>query len=226
MGGEWTIEDDTIRHRNIGIMVLTEPSEPSDTTVHAHIGFHLTRSKTLWDCSVNMGPTREAGFRNLVDAWMRTTGSTIIELIMQDGRRATRFRPNDEGGFPDWHGIRSDCIVLSFQEEDLRANYERAVHWYNTVNPLPAVCEAVAPYLDKGPHGLKFFVVGNNDMAAHGDQAASVELDGEECDAAAELLHRLPSLELSGVAWVRFYCLLLFPTARTKLADDPVLGGR
>jgi hypothetical protein len=215
-GGEWTVEDDTIRHRNIGIAVLSEYSGPLDRTLHAHIGFHLTRSKILWDCSVTVGVSKEAAFRSLVDAWTRTTGSTIIELITQDGQRATRFRPNDSGGFPGWHSILSDCIVLGFQEEDMRPNFERAVHWRDTVNPLRAVREAVIPYLDKGPHGLKFFVAGNNDMIANGTTKASVELDGEECEAAADVLRQLPSPGLSGATWLRFYCLLLFPTARTS----------
>jgi hypothetical protein len=215
--GEWIVDGDTIRHHDITITALSEYSSAQfHDTVHAHIGFYLTRSKILWDCSVSIGSERNAALQNLVDGWMKTTGSTIIELITQNGRLATRFRPNDEGGFPGWHSIRSDPIVMSLQAEDLRPNVERAVRWCNTVNPLRAVREAVTPYLDTGPHGLKFFMAGNSEVAAGSGRDASVELDGDECEAAAHVLRQLPVPGLSGMTWLRFYCLLLFPAARTS----------
>jgi Family of unknown function (DUF6348) len=204
LGGTWLVDGQLVRHRDMVVGVRIDDDEDPDE-VHVHFGFELSHDwGPVWDCAIGIGRNRHEALSNVVDLWVGTTGTALVELLTQDGRLAQRRWPDDPLGFPGWHVV---TCPPGIRGPGHRRDIESLLAWFAQHRPLAFVSDGVKPNLHKRTQGLKFTL-----HNIGGESGATVELDGHRpCDEASRSLSELPPLPLEFPHIVRIFTLLLFP---------------
>lgn len=205
-GGDWIPEDGVIRHQSMTISPLVVEKEVvagEHVQVHVHFGFQLVaHADPVWDCAVGIGATEALATENLARSWALSTGAGLVELLRQDGVKATRLRPDDPLGFPGWHIICCPIVVLGVT--DVR---KQITEWIAEHAPLTHISATLKSKLTSGAHGLKII------LSDFGEYFVAMELDGDPdgCQEAEDKLRDLKPPALTSEYMCRIYYILLFP---------------
>ncbi|MEV0385359.1 DUF6348 family protein [Nonomuraea sp. NPDC050643] len=169
-----------------GTLAVRLGDDHTGDPAHLDLDFLLNEDTTISDCVAGYGRTTEEAVDRAVQVWLGTTGSALLELLVQDGTHAGHFAPDDPDGFPGWHAVHGGITGWGTGDD-----HDAVQRW--------AVQHALLPHLApvlKGAFerdhlvGVKAFFGGGG-----GTEAAEIRVDGA--------YHEAGSRALAGLDWPR-----------------------
>ncbi|WP_449064372.1 DUF6348 family protein [Planomonospora algeriensis] len=187
-GRSWRVTDDMVRGPGSAAVVLGE--DHTGNPGHLDLDFVLNVDRPedtmISDCVAGYGATPEEAVDRAIRFWLGTTGSALLELLIQDGSFACHFAPDAPDGFPGWHAIHGGVTGWGTGDDSL------AVQDWAVDNPLLSHLAPVLGDTFDRDHliGVKAFFGGGEDT-----EAAEIRVDGVRHEAASEVL--------AGLDWPR-----------------------
>ena len=199
-GSPWTLDGLTVRGNGTVALVLAENHTDAYNHFDPHFVLNVDRPEdtTVVDCTAGFGETPEQVAKTAVDGWWSTTGTAVLELLVQNGEFGTHLADGDSAGVPGWHVIHGGIVGL-FDAGELQA-------W--TANG--DVLARIAPALDGAvprDHlvGVKLFF-----GSRKGGETSEVRVNGVHNVEASQALSALDwPRSADGTAYCRTFALLV-----------------
>lgn len=200
--GTWTLDGDVLRGEN-GVAV--RPASPhSDEPRHLDLEFVLgidgPDELTVPGCATGVGTDLGAALEQAAQAWVETTGVTVLELLTQRGDFASHFRGDDDGAVAGWH-----TIVGAISGWGMPPDHEAAQRWMADRLPWAELSPVITAALDR-PHlnGVRLFIGGSVEQST-----AEVQINGVRDDAASDALLALDWPRPQKMSVARTFLLLV-----------------
>jgi hypothetical protein len=198
MAGTWTPDGDTVRSDG-KLITVTDlhggPLEPNHVDIGVALNADDPTVPVLWDCAAGVGETSQQVAEMAASMWVRTTGSTVLELLTRQGDFATHIPGDDPDGLPGFHVIHSPMLSFGGDSGTLG-------QWVRDHPLVPALRATLPPHLDEPLNGVKVLF-----GSAGGEETVEVRVNGvvrEDATAAVR------TLDWPRIAFVRAY-LIIFP---------------
>ncbi|PZG11968.1 DUF6348 family protein [Nonomuraea aridisoli] len=205
MGRHWEVRDGLAK--GPGTLAVLLGADHTGHPAHLDLDFVLDVGRaaetTISDCASGYGATVEEAVGRAVTSWLDTTGSALLELLLQDGTHAAHFAPGDPGGLPGWHAIHGGITGWGTGDR-----HDAVQRWAVQHVLLPHLAPALKDAFGR-EHliGVKAFFGGGE-----GGETAEVRVAGAYHEAAS---HALAALDwprpAEGVSYARTFILLIHP---------------
>lgn len=187
-GKPWQVQDGIAKGPGTLAVVLRD--DHTGSPGHLDLDFVLDidspADTTIADCVSGYGDTAEEAVERALQTWLDTTGSTILELLTQDGSFAGHFGPGHPDGFPGWHAIHG--AITGWGTGD---DHDAVQRWALQHVLLPHLAPALKGTFDRDDLiGVKAFFGGGE-----GSESAEIRVGGE--------YHEAGSLALADLDWPR-----------------------
>ncbi|SEG91413.1 hypothetical protein SAMN05444920_107259 [Nonomuraea solani] len=198
MGRPWRVEDG--RAKGPGSAAVTLGGHTGDP-YHLDLDFQLNADTSIGDRVAGYGATTEEAVDRAVRLWLGTTGSALLELLVQDGSHAGHFAPGDPHGFPGRHAVHGGIVGWGTGDD-----HDAVQRWAVQHVLLPDLAPALKDTVGRDRLvGVKAFFGGGEDT-----EAAEIRVDGVYHEAGSRVLAELgwPRLQ-TGVSYARTFMLLV-----------------
>ncbi|WP_161714554.1 MULTISPECIES: DUF6348 family protein [unclassified Nonomuraea] len=211
MGRPWQVEGGVagVMAKGPGTLAVMLGDDHSGGPRHLDLDFVLNVDRpgdtTISDCVAGYGGTPEEALDRAVQVWLGTTGSALLELLVQDGSHAGHFGPGDPDGFPGWHAIHGGIIGWGTGDD-----HEAVQRWAVQHVLLPHLAPALKGTFEReGLIGVKAFFGGGE-----GTETAEVRVNGAYHETGSRALTELdwPRPE-QGLSYARTFVLLVHDEA-------------
>jgi hypothetical protein len=183
LSGTWTVDGEVVLGEGSTVIVVTDlhgdAQEPNHVDVGVALNPGMAAAPVIWDCAAGHGTTPREVAETAARMWVETTGSTVLELLVQDGRFASHIVADDPDGLPGFHVLHGPVLPFGADREPL-------LRWVLDHPLLPALSETLPPHLDSSVNGVKLLFGGTRD-----DETVEVRVNGALCDDATDALRAL-----------------------------------
>lgn len=205
MGAPWEVRDGMAKGPGTLAVVLgaDHTGHPSHLDLDFVLNVNRPHETTISDCVTGYGSTPEQVADQAVRMWLGTTGSAVLELLVQDGSHAVHFAPGDPGGLPGWHVIHGGINGWGVGDE------HDAVQMWAVQHPLlPHLAPVLKGTFDRELLvGVKLVFGGGE-----GSEVAEVRVGGVGHEAASRALAELDwPRPQRGFSYARTFALLVHP---------------
>ncbi|MFB4275589.1 MULTISPECIES: DUF6348 family protein [unclassified Nonomuraea] len=203
MGRPWEVRDGMAK--GPGTVAVRLGADHTGSASHLDLDFVLNVERpedtTISDCVAGYGATTEEALDRAVQVWLGTTGSALLELVVQDGSHAAHFAPGDPDGFPAWHAIHGGITGWGTGDD-----HDAVQRWAVQHVLLPHLAPALKGTLERGQLvGVKAFFGGGE-----GGETAEIRVDGAYHEAGSRALAELDwPRPATGVSYARTFVLLV-----------------
>jgi hypothetical protein len=208
MGGPWQVQDGMARGPGAMAVVLSErhPGSPGHLDLDFVLDVDRQEDTTVADCVAGYGATAEEAVDRAIQTWLDTTGSAVLELLLQDGSRAAHFASGDPDGFPGWHAIHGGITGWGTGDD-----HDAVQRWAVRHVLLRHLAPALKGTFDRDELiGVKAFFGGGE-----GTETAEIRVNGEVHEAASKALADLDwPRPATGVSYARTFMLLVHDESR------------
>lgn len=203
MGAPWEVRDGMVKGPGTLAVVLgaDHTGRPSHVDLDFVLNVDRPHETTISDCVTGYGSTPEQVAAQAVRMWLDTTGSALLELLVQDGSHAAHYAPGDPDGLAGWHVIHGGINGWGVGDE-----HDAVQRWAVQHALLPPLASSLKGAFDREQLvGVKLFFGGGQ-----GSEVAEVRVGGVCHDAASEALAELgwPRPE-RGFSYARTFVLLV-----------------
>jgi hypothetical protein len=203
MGRPWRIQDGMAKGPGTTAVVLRD--DHAGSPGHLDVDFVLDVGRpddtTITDCVAGYGATPADAVDRAIQTWLDTTGSAMLEVLVQDGSFAAHFGPDDADGFPGWHAVHG--AITGWGTGD---DHDAVQRWAVQHALLPHLAPALKGTFDHGRLiGVKAFFGGGE-----GGETAEIRVNGDHHAAGSRALADLDwPRPAAGVSYARTFVLLI-----------------
>ncbi|WP_043617613.1 DUF6348 family protein [Nonomuraea candida] len=203
MGAPWEVRDGMAK--GPGTLAVTLGPDHTGSPAHLDLDFVLNvdrpQDTTISDCVAGYGATVEQAVERAIHVWLGTTGSALLELLVQDGTHAAHFAPGDPDGLPGWHAIHGGITGWGTGDD-----HDAVQRWAVQHVLLPHLAPALKGTIERERLvGVKAFFGGGE-----GSETAELRVDGVCHEAGSRALAELDwPRPAGGVSYARTFVLLV-----------------
>jgi len=199
LSGTWTVDGEVVRGEGSTVIVVTDlhgdAQEPNHVDVGVALNPEMAAAPVIWDCAAGHGATPEEVAETAAHMWVETTGSTVLELLVQDGRFAAHIVADDPEGLPGFHVLHGPVLPFGADREPL-------LRWVLDHPLLPALRETLPRHLDASVNGVKLLFGGTPDQ-----ETVEVRVNGAIRDDATEAVRALGWPRVEQPTFVKMFLL-------------------
>ncbi|MEV0618684.1 DUF6348 family protein [Nonomuraea sp. NPDC050404] len=203
MGRPWEVRDGMAK--GPGTLGVTLGPDHTGSPAHLDLDFVLNLDRraetTVSDCVTGYGETAERAVERAIELWLGTTGSALLELLLQDGSHAGHFAAGDPDGFPGWHAVHGGIVGWGTGDE-----HDAVQRWAVQHVLLPHLAPELKGTIEgERLVGVKAFFGGGD-----GTEIAEIRVGGVVHEAASRALAELDwPRPAGGVSYARTFLLLV-----------------